>query len=220
MPPLPREERYHVRMILPRIVVLCTLAAALLPAQSVDLLPDESLKGWTRVPIPPTDGVKPKLQWRVDPEAKTLICAGDGQHEWLRYDQVLADYILEVDFRFTPKAPDAKYNSGIGIRLSPAAELWAQAQTGPSGGYLFGVNLVDGALTRFNLMKEMKENRIKPAGEWNHYEIRVQGDKITLAVNGAQVNEIAGIALRKGHIGLEAEGFEIAFRNIKLTKLP
>jgi len=37
-------------------------------------------------------------------------------------------------------------------------------------------------------MKEMKENRIKPAGEWNHYEIRVQGDKITLSVNGAAVS--------------------------------
>jgi hypothetical protein len=98
--------------------------------------------------------------------------------------------------------------------------LWTQAQTGPTGGYLFGVNLVDGALLRFNLMKEMKENRIKPAGEWNHYEIRVQGDKITLSVNGAVVNEIPGIALRKGHIGLEAEGHEIAFRNIKLTTLP
>ena len=75
-------------------------------------------------------------------------------------------------------------------------------------------------MQRFNLMKEMKENRIKAAGEWNHYEIRVQGDKITLSVNGVAVNEIAGIALRKGYIGLEAEGHEIAFRNIKLTVLP
>ena len=48
----------------------------------------------------------------------------------------------------------------------------------------------------------------------------MQGDKITLSVNGAAVNEIPGIALRKGYIGLEAEGHEIAFRNIKLTVLP
>ena len=207
-------------MLFARILLLCSLATALLPAQSVDLLPDESLKGWTRIPIPAIDGVKPKLQWRVDTAQKTLICAGDGQHEWLRYDQVLADYILEVDFRFTPKGADVKYNSGIGVRLSPWMELWTQAQTGPTGGYLFGVNLVDGALFRFNLMKEMKENRIKPAGEWNHYEIRAQGDKITLSVNGAVVNEISGIALRKGYIGLEGEGHEITFRNIKLTVLP
>jgi hypothetical protein len=203
-----------------RILLLCLMATALLPAQPVDLLPDESLKGWTRIPIPPTDGLKPKLQWRVDSAQKTLICAGDGQHEWLRFDQVLGDYILEVDFRFTPKGADVRYNSGIGLRLSPAGEIWNQAQTGPAGGYLFGVNLVDGALRGFNLMKEMKENRMKPAGEWNHYEIRVQGDKITLSVNGAAVSEATGIALRKGYIALEAEGHEITFRNMKLKVLP
>src|ERR1035437_8074482 len=207
-------------MLFVRSLFLCLLAPALLPAQPVALLPDESLKGWTRIPIPATDGLKPKLQWRVDAAQKALICTGDGGHEWLRYDQVLGDYILEVDFRFTPKGADVKYNSGIGIRLSPYAELWTQAQTGPTAGYLFGVNLVEGALQRFHLMKEMKENRIKPAGEWNHYEIRVQGDKVALSVNGAAVSEAAGIALRKGHVGLEAEGHEIAFRNIKLTVLP
>jgi hypothetical protein len=186
----------------------------------VDLLPDESLKGWTRIPIPPTDSLKPKLQWRVDSAEKTLICTGDGQHEWLRSDQVFGDYLLEVDFRFAPKGADVKYNSGIGIRLSPAGELWTQAQTGPTGGFLFGVNLVEGALLRFNLMKEMKENRVKPAGEWNHYEVRVQGDKVALCVNGATVSEVPGIALRKGHVGFEGEGHEIAFRNIKLKTLP
>jgi hypothetical protein len=205
-------------MLYARIALFCLLAG-LLPAQSVDLMPDETLKGWTRVPIPPTDGLKPKLQWHVDSAQKLLICTGDGQHEWLRLDQLFGDYILEVDFRFTPNGADVKYNSGIGIRLSPAGELWTQAQTGPTGGYLFGVNLLDGVLQRFNLMKEMKENRIKPAGEWNHYEIRVQGDRIQLCVNGAPVSEIAGISLRKGHIGLEAEGHEIAFRNLKITTL-
>jgi hypothetical protein len=207
-------------MLFARILLLCFLATALLPAQSIDLLPDESLKGWTRIAIPATDGLKPKLQWSVDSVQKTLNCTGDGQHEWLRSDQVFGDYILDVDFRFAPKGADVKYNSGIGIRLSPWGELWTQAQTGPTGGFLFGVNLVDGALQRFNLMKEMKENRIKAAGEWNHYEIRVQGDKITLSVNGAAVSEIPGIALRKGHIGFEGEGHEIAFRNIKVKMLP
>jgi hypothetical protein len=65
----------------------------------------------------------------------------------------------------------------------------------------------------------MKENRIRPAGEWNHYEIRVKGDSVQLCVNGVTVSEISGIALRKGHIGFEAEGHEIAFRNIRLTVL-
>jgi hypothetical protein len=207
-------------MILARILPVSIFFAALSFGQSIDLLPDPSLKGWTRIPIPPTDGLQPKLQWRVDPAEHALICTGDGQHEWLRFDQLLGDYILDVDFRFASKGSDVKYNSGIGVRLSQYGELWMQAQTGPSGGYLFGVNLADGALVRSSLQKEMKENRVKPAGEWNHYQIRVQGDRISLSVNGAVVSQTSTIALRKGYLGLEAEGHEIAFRNIRLTPLP
>jgi hypothetical protein len=186
----------------------------------VDILPDADLHGWTRIPIPPIAGVDPKLQWRVDTAQHSLICAGDGGHEWLRYDKELGDYILQVDWRFTPRAPgEKKYNSGVGISLSKYGELWAQAQTGLTGGYLFGDNLVDGAIKRFNLSKEMKENRVKPAGEWNHYEIRVQGGTITMSVNGMVVNEISNIALRRGYLGLEAEHYEITFRNLKLKTL-
>jgi hypothetical protein len=189
-------------------------------ADWTNILPDESLKGWTRIPIPSVDGLKPKLQWRVDAAQKALICTGDGGHEWLRYDKEIGDFVLQVEWRFTPKTEEPKkYNSGIGVRLSKLGELWVQAQTGPTGGYLFGANLSDGAIKSFNLSKEMKENRVKPAGEWNLYEVRAQGDKITLSVNGVAVNEVSGIALRRGYIGLEAEGYEIAFRNLKLQLL-
>ena len=185
-----------------------------------DIIPDESLKGWTRIPIPAIDGLKPKMQWRVDAAQHALVCSGDGGHEWLRYDQELGDFVLQVEWRFTPRGPDERrYNSGIGVRLSKYGEIWVQGQTGLSGGYLFGENFADGAIKRFNLSKEMKENRVKPAGEWNTYEIRAQGDRITLSVNGAVVSELPGVGLRRGYIGLEAEGYEITFRNLKLQAL-
>ena len=209
---------------IPRLACAALLGAALLQtapaADFTDILPDGSLKGWTRIPIPPVDGLNPKLQWRVDPERKVLICSGDGGHEWLRYDKLAGDFDLEVEWRFTPRGPDEKrYNSGIGVRLSRYGELWVQAQTGLAGGYLFGENLSNGAIERFNLSKEMKENRVKPAGEWNRYEIHAQGDRVTLSVNGMVVNEIGGIALRRGYIGLEAEGYEITFRTVRLRLL-
>ena len=185
-----------------------------------DIIPDESLKGWTRIPIPAIDGLKPKMQWRVDAAQHALVCSGDGGHEWLRYDQELGDFVLQVEWRFTPRGPEERrYNSGIGVRLSKYGEIWVQGQTGLSGGYLFGENFADGAIKRFNLSKEMKENRVKPAGEWNTYEIRAQGDRITLSVNGAVVSELPGVGLRRGYIGLEAEGYEITFRNLKLQAL-
>jgi hypothetical protein len=201
------------------IAAAAMLATGVLSAQSVDLLPDPSLKGWTRIAIPPIDGLKPQMQWRVDTAQRTLTCSGDGGHEMLRYDKELGDFVLEVDWRFTPKPNETRYNSGVLFRNSLYGEIWYQAQTGLKGGYLFGNSIVDGVVQRVSLVNEMKENRVKPAGEWNHYEIRAQGAKVTLAVNGAVVNEMQNCALKKGYIGLEAEGFEITFRNLKLQEL-
>jgi hypothetical protein len=135
------------------------------------------------------------------------------------YEKPFGDFVLEVEWRFTPREGETKYNSGIGVRLSRYGELWVQAQTGLAGGWLFGVNLVNGEMTRVNLREQMTENRVRPAGEWNRYEIRAEGDTVTLSVNGAVTSVMKGIALRKGYIGLEAEGFEIAFRNLRIRPL-
>jgi len=202
-----------------------TLSCGPLAAQvsgEIDLLPPENLQGWTRIPIPATDGLKPKQQWRVDAAQHALICSGDGGHEWLRSDREFGDFVLTVEWRFTPRGPDEKrYNSGIGVRLSKWGEIWYQAQTGLAGGYIFGQNFTpDGLLKSFNLQKEMKENRVKPAGEWNLYEIRAGNDHLTLSVNGAVVSDLTNVGLRRGYVGFEAEGYEIAFRNIRLKPLP
>lgn len=214
-----------------RIGSLATPAAAVLaflfiagPASAQgewrDLLPNQDLSGWTRIPIPPVDGLKPTMQWRVDPARHALICTGEGGHEWLRSNQELDDFIFQVDWRFTPRGEGEKrYNSGIGVRLSRYGEIWYQAQTGLAGGFLFGANFVDGGFHSFNLAKEMKENRVKPAGEWNHYEVEARGPRLALSVNGEVVNVLPDCGLRRGYIGLEAEGYAVTFRNMKLKIL-
>lgn len=197
------------------LLVIRTAAAQ--PAEWLDLLPDDSLKGWTRISIPAIDGLKPVQQWRVDRQQQALICDGKGGHEWLRYDRELANFVLQVDWRFTPRTEgELRYNSGIGVRLSKWGEIWYQAQTGTTGGYIFGQNFADGALKSFNLRTQMTENRVKAPGEWNHYEITAKDDNLKLAVNGAVASELPGVGLRRGYIGFEAEGYEVTFRNIKL----
>lgn len=211
----------RIRVVMGLAALLSAGAAYGQASAPMDMMPDEALHGWTRIPWTALEPLQAKMQWKADTTEHTLLCTGDGGHEWLRNDKELGDYILQVDWRMTPKGPEeTKYNSGIGVRLSQYGELWVQAQTQLAGGYLFGMNLVDGVLGRFNLMKEMKENRVKPAGEWNHYEIRVEGPRITLAVNGAVVSEVNNIALRKGYFALEAEHYEVTFRNIKVQTLP
>jgi len=208
-----------------RNLLLCALVcAAACAADWIDLTPPDTplgkeVPGWTRIPIPPVGPVNNTPQWKVDAASKTILCTGQGGHEWLRLDREFGDFVLELEWRFTPREGETKYNSGIGVRLSRYGELWTQAQTGLAGGWLFGVNLVNGEMTRINLRDQMTENRVRPAGEWNRFEIRAEGGTITLSVNGAVVSTMTGVALRKGYIGLEAEGFEIAFRNLRIRPL-
>ena len=187
----------------------------------INLLSDPSLQGWTRVPVPPTAALGAVSQWKVDPASGNLICDGDKTgHEMLRYDREFADFILHVEYRFTPREGDAKYNSGIYVRNNADGSIWHQAQAGSaSGGYLFGNTLVKGLAQRINLRDQLKENRVKPAGEWNTFEVRAEGPRIFLWVNGAVSSEFGQCEVPRGYVALEAEGYRIEFRNVKLKEL-
>ncbi len=50
-------------------------------------------------------------------------------------------------------------------------------------------------------------------------ETRCQGHTITLWLNGVLSGTLTDTAETKGYIGLEAEGYKIAFRNLKIKKL-
>ena len=178
------------------------------------------LEGWARGPIPPTGKLKPQSQWSLDKATGHLVCAGDGGHEWLRWDKEMGDFIYHVEWRFTPVPGKKGYNSGIYARNSDDATIWHQAQTGDaSGGYIFGETEVDGKLKRINLSRQQKGSRVKPAGEWNTFEITCKGQDVTLWVNGAITNRWPDCQVPRGYAGVEAEGYRIEFRNVKLKPM-
>jgi hypothetical protein len=57
----------------------------------------------------------------------------------------------------------------------------------------------------------------KPVGEWNAYDITVDGGTITVKLNGVLVNEATGAEVVSGAIGLQVEGAPIEFRNVLIT---
>jgi hypothetical protein len=185
-----------------------------------DVMPAADFAGWTRLPFMTTAALNPVSQWHVDSASHVLVCEGDGGHEFLRYDKEFADVIFHAEYRFTKIEGKKGYNSGVMARNSADGKIWFQAQTGEEGtGYLMGAYPVNGESQRINLRAEMKENRVKPAGEWNAFEIRAQGPKISVWVNGGITNEKADIPVLKGYVGLEAEGYRIEFRNLKVKQL-
>ena len=186
-----------------------------------DILPSADLKGWYRVPVPPT-GKLGREQWHVDAPAKVLICDGDGGHDMLLLDQELANAIFHFEFCYTKIEGKTGYNSGAYLRNSKDGAIWHQAQFGDAkDGFLFGVSPTpDGKTKFFNLNKLVKDMRVKPAGEWNTFEITARGKTLTLWVNGAITCQFDNCGLEKGRLGFEGEGYRIEFRNVKLKELP
>ncbi len=101
-----------------------------------------------------------------------------------------------------------------------AGDLWG----------FYGYKL-DGAAERIKIIKDhdklgdfmgigrMKDAEKKP-GQWNAYTITLNQGDLTVVINGEKVNEATQCDIVAGHIGLQSEGAEIHFRNIRLTELP
>jgi hypothetical protein len=189
-----------------------------------NLLADKTLKEWVRGPLPAAGQLRAgqtsdPSPWKLDGEI--LVCEGDKVgHEWLRYAPELGDFVCHVEWRFTTVEGQPRYNSGVFIRTGHDGAIWHQAQATAGGGYLFADTPVNGKVQRVNMREKMTENRVKPAGEWNAYEIRVVGKQATLWVNGAVTSEFTDLEVPRGYFGVEAEGYRIEFRNIQLKTLP
>lgn len=184
------------------------------------IMPPAELKGWYRVPVPPT-GKLGRDQWHVDTDRKVLICDGDGGHDMLLFDKEIGDAIFHFEFRYTRVEGKTGYNSGAYVRNSKEGAIWHQAQFGDAkDGFLFGVTpTADGKKKFFNLSKEVKDMRVKPAGEWNTMEITARGKTLILWVNGAVTCQFNDCGQPQGRLGLEAEGYRIEFRNLMLKPL-
>jgi hypothetical protein len=59
----------------------------------------------------------------------------------------------------------------------------------------------------------------KPAGEWNILECVADGEKITVFLNGIQVNNAIRVQPSRGKIQIQSEGAEIFFRRVDLLPL-
>ncbi|HXK08260.1 MAG TPA: DUF1080 domain-containing protein [Vicinamibacteria bacterium] len=185
------------------------------PGGWTSVQPGPDLAGWTRGAWPATAALGPQ-QWSVDPATGNLVCDGKGGHEWLRLDRELGDAAFHVEWRFAPVEGADKYNSGVFARTAKDLSVWHQAQVALKGGFLFGLTPIGGAVKRFG--QDAAAPRVRPAGEWNVYEVVARGRTLSLWVNGAFTGEIA-VDVPRGHLGLEAEGWRIEFRNLKVKPL-
>ncbi|MER6458259.1 ThuA domain-containing protein [Streptomyces sp900105245] len=120
-------------------------------------------------------------------------------------------------------------NSGVFVGFPPSDDPWSAVDNG----YEIQIDATDvpekttGSVYGFRSADLKKRDRaLNPPGEWNTYEIRVQGERLRVWLNGVKINDFTNTdparSLREGHIGIQNHGTgdDVSFRDIRIKELP
>jgi hypothetical protein len=197
-------------------------------AEGIDLFDGKGLAGWEHYLVKPD--VKMTDVWSV--RDGLLVCKGEPMG-YLATKQEYTSFRLIVEWRWAPGKKAG--NSGVLMRITgepKALPKCAEAQLkSGSAGDIYGFHgfAVKGDAARsksaqgkkigqLSGVSKIKGNEKEP-GEWNKYEITLDGGDLSLVVNGEKVNEATGLDVVAGKIGFQSEGGEIHFRTIRLLPL-
>ena len=141
--------------------------------------------------------------------SKDGILAYDGKGGELHTVEQFSNFVLLIDWKVQKGGNSGVYLRGntqveINDGDSPDKPIW----NGTSGGIYPDLPPIKRAA--------------KPAGEWNHYEIRVEKGVITVSLNGEKT--VDGYAKKWGSkalgtVGFQNHGTPVWFKNIYLKKL-
>jgi hypothetical protein len=226
-----------------RMLVRCVVLVAALGVIGAGTRADEGtirlfngkdLSGWRAVLVDPA--VKMEQVWSV--RDGVLVCKGEPLG-YLHTDRDFTSYRLVVEWRWAPGTTVTKEqvpNSGVLMRVNGPPKgiprsYEAQLRSGNAGDlYGFWGMKLAGDPQR---MRSRSDNPLlgemtgvmraadleRPIGEWNRYEIVLEGSRITVHVNGTKANEATGLEVLAGPVGLQSEGGEIHFRTVELTPM-
>lgn len=218
-----------------KIAIVCLLAAAsALTAQSPGFVPlfnGRDLSGWVNVNTEPST-------WSV--RDGMLVCSGKPIGV-MRSEKQYENFILHIEWQHREPGgnsgvfiwsnaqpnPESRLPNGVEVQMLELDWPKLNARNGVEPpiayvhGELFGVGGVKTIPDnpRGERSKSV-ENRCKPRGEWNTYDVVAVDGTVKLAVNGKFVNGVAKATQKKGYLCLESEGAEIWFRNIRILELP
>lgn len=168
--------------------------------------------------------------WKAFPEeASAAFVPGDDildikgePRGYLRTKTTHRDFVLRLQWRW----PGKPGNSGVLLRVTGPDRIWpscieAQLRSGAAGDLynLSGSPVKAPAERTTGIRTAASQRNERPLGEWNAYEIVVQGGTVTLSVNGRMVNRMEGIPREAGSIGLQSEGAHVQVRNLRLIPL-
>lgn len=213
----------HLSLLLAVLPVVATAQDTQSEEGFVSLFDGKSLAGWQLV-----RGRGPGYVVRDG----ILVCPLEGGGN-LFTEKEYANFIFRFEFRTEPGG-----NNGIGVRApltGDAAYAGMEIQILDDGHEKYkgkikseqhhgSVYLVIPARTGF----------LKPAGEWNQEEIKLDGSRIRVTLNGVIILDAdlslvreekvlakhPGLRNTKGYVGFLGHGSLVEFRNIRIKTLP
>jgi hypothetical protein len=197
--------------------------------RTIELFNGKDLAGWQHVLAEPE--VKMSQVWNV--ENGILTCQGKPLGALYRGPAV-TNFRLVVEYRWPPGSEPG--NSGIFSRISEPLmplprTIEVQLKHGSAGDVLGlqGRPIAGGQPRFFEVKKHAVAGDIagvtkmldaeNPPGEWNRVEILAQGARYQVWINGKLINEVDGVEVASGPVGIQSEGGVIQFRSITLTRL-
>ncbi|QHY99858.1 Arabinoxylan arabinofuranohydrolase precursor [Streptomyces sp. S4.7] len=152
----------------------------------------------------------------------TLNAQGGMGLYWYRAKEY-ASYSLKLDWRMA-----GDDNSGVFVGF-PASD---DVNTSVNQGYEIQIDATDaadrttGSIYGFKAADiAARNNALNPPGSWNTYEIRVEGERLQVFLNGVRINDFTNTdpvrSLTQGHIGIQNHGTgdDVSFRNIRIKEL-
>lgn len=159
--------------------------------------------------------------WAIENKAKFKVKDDviflDRGAGWLRSDKTYQDFELRLDFRFVSRGAD----SGIFLRANNEGSNWpgknyqVQTMDNESIGAVYATGLAKVKMKRdAGLLRKVR----KTGGEWQSYAITLKGDRAEIKLNGALIIVADGLTVQPGYIGLQGEGGQLEFKNIRIRK--
>ena len=177
------------------------------------------------------DGTQDSLdQWRMagpghfelSEDCSAVTVGGMGL---LWFPEEFGDYRLRLDWQMA-----GDDNSGVFVGFpDPGDDPWVAVNEG----YEIQIDATDaadrttGAIYTFQGADgAARDEALQPPGEWNTFEIVVQGPTIEVHLNGVLVNDFESTDpardVATGHIGLQNHGDadDVKFRHVRIRELP
>ncbi len=166
--------------------------------------------------VPLFDG-KTLAGWEVMNKSKFVAEDGviklHGGSGWLRSENEYDDFVLRLEVRWMKP----KQDSGIFIRASKEGKNWpdrryeVQCENSARVAHLFGAKCTRDP--------KKAEQLLKAPMEWNTFEVTCDKSRCEVKLNGEIVCTSDELKIAKGYIGLQGEGGELEFRNIRIRKI-